>query len=141
MKILICRFLIFSLVLLVNFPVFGQQKDTTQIEETKIYTIAENRPIFEGGQDNFYKIISKNLKLAEKSNVTGSRVFIEFVIDTTGKMTDFKILKSNFSKKNNEGFLKTLDSISENYTWKPAVHKGKKVFYRMSLPIILRLSE
>lgn len=108
-----------------------------EIKENQIYTIAENPPIFEGGQDNFYKIINKNLKFAEKSNVTGSRVFIEFVIDTTGKMTDFKILKSNFSKKNNEGFLQLLDSINSTYTWKPAMHKGKKVFYRMSLPIII----
>ena len=118
-----------------SFPVFGQQKDTTQMEETKIYTIAENRPIFEGGQDNFYKIVSKNLRIAEEPNGIGSRVFIEFVIDTTGKMTDFKILKSDFSKKNNDGFLQLLDSINSTYTWKPAMHKGKKVFFRMSLPI------
>lgn len=107
-------------------------------EEIKIYTITENPPVFEGGQDNFYKIISKNLKLEEEEpNGIGSRVLIEFVIDTTGKMTDFKILKSDFSKKNNDGFLQLLDSINSTYTWKPAIHKGKKVFFRMSLPIII----
>ncbi|WP_338793488.1 hypothetical protein [Bernardetia sp. MNP-M8] len=140
MKNIILELLLLSTCLF-SFPVFGQQKDTTQIEETKIYTMVENLPIFGGGTNNFYKIFSKNLRIAEEPNGIGSRVFIEFVIDTTGKMTDFKILKSNFSKKNNEGFLKTLDFINENYNWKSAVHKGEKVFFRMNLPIIIRLSE
>ncbi|WP_375563304.1 energy transducer TonB [Bernardetia sp. OM2101] len=110
-------------------------------EETKIYTIVENSPIFEGGQDNFYKIVSEKLKLAENLTEVGTRVIIEFVIDTTGKMTDFKMLESNFSEKNNAGFLKTLEFINENYTWKPAIHKGEKVLYRMNFPIFLHFSE
>ena len=103
--------------------------------KTKIYIMVENPPIFEGGMDNFYKIVQKNFKLAEKPKKIGSIVFIEFVIDTTGKMTDFKILKSSFSEKNNDGFLQLLSSINETYTWKPAMHQGKKVFYRMKFPI------
>lgn len=110
------------------------ERDTNN-QEYLIYNVVENPPVFEGGMDNFYKIIQKNLELAEKPKEIGSIVLIEFVIDTTGKMTDFKILKSSFSEKNNEGFLQLLDSINSTYTWKPAMHKGKKVFYRMKLPI------
>ena len=134
MKNIILELLLLSTCLF-SFPVFGQQKDATLMEE--IFINPEIIPYFEGGNDNFYKIISKNLKLAENQTELGTRVFIEFIIDTTGKMTDFKILKSNFSKKNNEGFLKTLDFINQNYTWKPAMQKGQKVFYRMNLPIII----
>ncbi len=110
------------------------ERDTNN-QEYLIYNVVENPPVFEGGMDNFYKIIQKNLEFAEKPKEISSRAFIEFVIDTTGKMTDFKILKSNFSKKNNDGFLQLLDFINKNYTWQPAIYKGKKVFYRMNLPI------
>lgn len=128
-----------------SIPIVFKDENTINLNsdstKTKIYTMVENPPIFEGGIENFYKIVSKNLKLTEKQSETGTRVIIEFVIDTTGKMTGFKMLKSNFSEKNNAGFLQTLDWINENYTWKPAVHEGKKVFYRMNLPIILHFSE
>lgn len=120
--------------------VFAQEKDSTKNQD-KIYTIVENSPVFEGGQDNFYKIVMKNLKVTKDTQM-GTRIFINFVIDTTGKMTDIKIIHSNFSEKNNAEILKTLDFINENYTWKPATIKGKKVFVRMSLPIrICRFSD
>ncbi|AFM04238.1 Gram-negative bacterial tonB protein [Bernardetia litoralis DSM 6794] len=114
------------------------ERDTNN-QEYLIYNVVENPPLFEGTVDNFYKIVGKNLKLAKNQSETGTRVLIEFVIDTTGKMTDFKILKSNFSEKNNAGFLQTLDWINQNYTWQPAIHEEKKVFFRMNLPIIIRL--
>jgi len=123
-----------------NIPIVFREENTISYDndstenQDKIYTIVENPPVFEGGQDNFYKIVMKNLKLAENPTEAGT-VLIEFVLDTTGKMTDFKILKSSFSEKNNTGFLQTLDFINENYSWQPATHKGKKVFYRMNLPI------
>jgi hypothetical protein len=129
-----------------NIPIVFREENTISYDndstenQDKIYTIVENPPVFEGGIDNFYKIVSKNLNVTKDTQM-GTRVLIEFVIDTTGKMTDFKLLKSNFSEKNNAEILKTLDFINENYTWKPAFHKGKKVFFRMSLPIIIRLSD
>lgn len=107
------------------------------ISQEKVYMVAEQPPIFEGGIDNFYKIVQKNLKFVEKPNRTGSRIFMEFVVDTTGKMTDIKVLKSSFSDVNNEGFVKMLYTLNEKYTWQPAMHKGEKVFFKIDLPIIL----
>ncbi len=129
-----------------NIPIVFREENTISYDndstenQDKIYTIVENPPIFEGGQDNFYKIAMNNLKVTKDTQM-GTRIFINFVIDTTGKMIDIKIIHSNFSEKNNAEILKTLDFINSTYTWKPAFHKGKKVFFRMSLPITMRFSD
>lgn len=130
-----------------NIPIVFKEESsvrynpTTQIKSeentTIVYTITEKPPVFEGGIDNFYQIVQKNLKITKKD--VGTRVFIKYIIDTTGKMINIKILESNFSKENNLEFLKTLDWINSTYSWQPAMHKGKKVSVVMKLPIFLRL--
>jgi hypothetical protein len=129
-----------------NIPIVFKEENTISYDndstenQDKIYTIVENPPVFEGGQDNFYKIVMKNLNVTKDTQM-GTRIFINFVIDTTGKMTDIKIIQSNFSEKNNAEILETLDFINENYSWQPAMHKGKKVFVRRNLPITMRFSD
>lgn len=117
------------------------ERDTNN-QEYLIYNMVENPPIFEGGMDNFYKIVQKNFKLAEKPKEIGSRVFIEFVIDTTGKMTDFKILKS-ISEENSKETLRVMNVINENYSWKPMIDIKTKKKYKMrfAIPIIFTLDK
>jgi protein TonB len=93
---------------------------------------------FEGGMENFYKIIRENLEFPKEAK-TG-RVFFQFVIDTTGKMIDIEFIKSP-NEQNNKAVLKLIDYINENYSWKPATSRGKKVKVRMNMPIIFKLEK
>ena len=62
------------------------------------------------------------------------------MVDTTGKMTDFEIMKS-ISDENSKEVLRMMNVINEKYNWKPAKQRGKKVKVRMSIPIIFTLDK
>jgi hypothetical protein len=96
-------------------------------------------PIFEGGMDNFYKIIRENLQFPKEGKA--GRVFC-FVVDTTGKMTDFEIMKS-VSEENSKEVLRVMNFINENYSWKPMIdtQKRKKYKMRFAIPIIFTLEK
>ncbi len=109
-------------------------------EEIKVYTIVENPPIFEGGMDNFYKIVGKNLKLAETKEGIATRVLIEFVVDTTGKMTDFEI-KQSLNEENSKEVLRVMNLINENYSWQPSTDFRTRKKYKTRLAIFINFDK
>lgn len=97
--------------------------------------IIEPVATFEGGMENFYKVIRDNLEFPKEAKE--GRVFFKFVVDTTGKMTDIEFMKSP-SEENNKVVLKLIDFINANYSWQSAQQRGKKVKIRMCLPIVFK---
>jgi protein TonB len=115
--------------------------DVTAIEAPKedmIYTITEQNAVFEGGWKYFFEIGSNQIRFSE--TMKEGRVFIEFVVDTTGKMTNFKVRK-NLSEENDKEALRVVNLINEYYTWKPAEQRGKKVKVKMCFPIVFKRKE
>ncbi|WP_436514525.1 energy transducer TonB [Ekhidna sp. To15] len=56
---------------------------------------AEVMPTFEGGMENFYKFLGKNIrypKQAQRMGVEG-RVVVQFVVEKDGSLTDLQVLK------------------------------------------------
>ena len=119
----------------IKIPPVEIKREKEQEEQKYILCFAEPSATFEGGMENFYKVIEENLEFPKEAK-TG-RVFFQFVIDTTGKMIDIEFIKSP-SKENNKAVLKMIDLINQNYTWNPAEQRGKKVKVRMNMPIIFR---
>ncbi len=63
--------------------------------ETAPVNFAEVMPSFEGGMQNFYKFISKNIrypKQAKRMGVEG-RVVVQFVVERDGSLTDINIMR------------------------------------------------
>jgi TonB family protein len=109
-------------------------RDKNQYE----YTIFEEQPMPQGGMVNFYQYISKSLvypKLAKRKGIEG-RVFVQFVIDKTGKPTDIKILRGIGAGCDEE----TIRLISESPLWVPGKQRGRPVKVKMSLPIQFKLN-
>ncbi len=108
---------------------------TEKVDE--IFYIVEDPAIFEGGMDAFYKYVAKNLnypKQARRQGIEG-KIFLQFVIDKDGSITDIKVAKGL-------GF--GLDEEAERVLrecpkWKPARQRGKIVKVRMSIPIMFKL--
>ena len=59
--------------------------------EDMIYTITEQSATFKGGMDYFKEIVNNQMRFS--ATMKEGRVFIQFVVDTTGKMTDLKVVK------------------------------------------------
>lgn len=107
-------------------------------EEDKIFRIVEQNAVFEGGMDYFYEIVNNQIRFSE--TMKEGRVFLQYVIDTTGTMTDVKMIRG-LSEENDKEALRIMNLISEYYKWKPAELRGKKVKVRMNIPIVFKKKE
>ncbi len=115
---------------------FEEEKEETVDE---IFTIVENQPEPVGGMSAFYDYVSKNLKypgLARRNNIEG-RVYIEFVVEKNGSLTDVKTLKGIGGGCDEEA-VRIIESAPK---WNPGKQRGRPVRVKMVLPILFRLED
>ncbi len=102
------------------------------------FVIVEKMPEPEGGIDAFYKFINKKLrypKQAKRMGIEGT-VFLEFVVDENGDMTQIKIAKGI-----GVGCDKEVLRVFENPPkWKPGKQRGVPVKVRKIIPIKFTLN-
>ncbi|SHK01066.1 TonB family C-terminal domain-containing protein [Reichenbachiella agariperforans] len=116
--------------------------DFAQLVEHKkvaddVFDIVEDQPTPSGGMKAFYEYIGINLKYpiaAREAGVEGI-VFVQFVIDTEGNVTEAKVVKGIGSGCDAEA----LRVIRNSPKWKPGMQRGKAVNVRMILPITYSL--
>lgn len=91
------------------------------------------KPEYEGGLMAFYKYISANYKLSEEGNKAKlkGRVFMSFVIEKDGSLSDIKVLK-DLGYGTGEEAERVLKDCPK---WKPGKIDGKPVRTSYSLPI------
>lgn len=107
-------------------------------EEEEIFMVVENQPEPEGGMAAFYKYVGKEMdypKQARRMGVEG-RVFMQFVVDKDGSLTEIKVLKGIGSGCDEEA-IRVLKAAPK---WKPGKQRGRPVKVRMSIPIVFRLN-
>lgn len=101
-----------------------------------IYLVCEEMPSFKKkGLDGLKEYLQKNIiypKDAIDSNIQG-KVFVSFIIDTSGKIRDSKILRSPQNCKALE--IEALRVVNKMPKWNPGKDKGKKVEVQFNLPI------
>jgi TonB family protein len=105
----------------------------------EVFTLVDEKPSYPGGMTAFYEFIATNLnypKAASKAGIQG-RVFVQFIVDTDGSLTDIKTLKGIGNGCDEEA--ERVLSIAPKFT--PGKHEGKSVKVRMVLPIIYSLDE
>lgn len=117
-------------------------QDVTQEEEVEEeplpFFILEDKPEFPGGEEELLKWIAKTTKYPEiaKENGISGRVFVEFVIDKTGKVTKAQIKKGVDPYLDAEA-LRVVKSMPD---WKPGKQRGKTVPVSYQLPIKFTLT-
>jgi protein TonB len=107
-------------------------------KEDEIFMVVENQPEPEGGMAAFYKYVGKEMdypKQARRMGVEG-RVFMQFVVDKDGSLTDIKVLKGIGSGCDEEA-IRVLQAAPK---WKPGKQRGRPVKVRMSIPIVFKLN-
>ena len=75
-------------------------------------------------------------KYAQENGIQG-RVFVDFVIDESGNVTDVKISRGIHTSLDDEA----LRVISASPKWRPGRHRGKKVKVAMTIPVDFRLEK
>lgn len=94
------------------------------------------RPAFPGGIDNFYKYVAKNFKTPEMDTEKAVKVYVSFVIEKDGSMTDIRVPRNPGYGLDKEA-IRVLKSLKTK--WSPGMIKGKPVRTAYSLPINIQI--
>jgi protein TonB len=103
------------------------------VTEPEIFRIVEEMPEFPGGTTALFQFLSTNLaypRAAREAQISG-KVFVSFVIERDGSLTNLKVLRSPHESLSEE-VIRVL-SIMPN--WSPGMQRGKPVRVSYNLPI------
>ena len=126
-----------ALMAVFGLTTVSAQKTVVAKKNQKVFDIVEQMPEYPGGQAALFEFISKNVKYPEdavKKKVEG-KVFVTFVVDTDGKITDVSLLRKVFPSLDAEA----IRVISAMPNWIPGKQKGQVVRVKYTVPIMFRL--
>jgi protein TonB len=113
-------------------------KQVTEEDPNKIFTAVEQEPSYPGGLDKFYAYLSRNIHypaVAKENNVQG-KVFLTFVVERDGALTDIKVLRGIGSGCDEEA-VRVLKAAPK---WKPGIQNGRPVRVQYNVPITFTLT-
>jgi TonB family protein len=101
--------------------------------DNKIFTSIDTNPEFKGGIAEFYNFLAHNVRypVHERENNIQGRVFISFVVEKDGMLSNIKIIRG-VSKGLDEEAMRV---IKLSPRWTPGLLKGKPVRVRYNVPI------
>lgn len=127
---------VFLLAAWLSFPSFQYLKAQDKIEEEEGIWLEPDISYAEpkGGIKAFYKHVAENLNYpnAARCESVQGRVFVQFVVEKDGSLSEFKILRGLHPDIDQEA-IRIIQSYPEK--WIPTKINGKPVSQRISLPI------
>lgn len=106
--------------------------------EEEIFVVVENMPEFPGGEMALRKYINTAIKyptIAQENGIQG-KVFINFVVDRDGSISNAKIFRGVDPSIDKEA-LRVVMSLPK---WKPGMQRGKTVRVSYTVPISFQLN-
>jgi protein TonB len=110
-----------------------QDIEEEEIVEAEIFTVVESMPEFPGGMAKLMAYLGNNIKyppLAKESGIQG-RVFINFVVETDGRISKVKVLRGIGGGCDEEA-VRVVEAMPK---WKPGMQRGKPVRVSYNLPV------
>ncbi len=129
------KIILFALFILNGYYSLAQEKADSVDDE--ISSIAEVLPEFPGGMAGWAKHLGKNLQypvIARELNISG-KVFIQFVIEKDGSLTDAKVIKGVGGGCDEEA----LRVVKLSPAWKPGIQNGRPVRVSYVVPITFKV--
>lgn len=112
-------------------------KDKGEAEEGEIHDFVEKEAQFMGGAAAMYDWINDNVQYPQKAledSISG-KVFVEFVVEKSGELTNVKILRSPNELLSEEA-IRLIEAMPK---WEAGQQAGRDVRMRYRLPIVFRL--
>lgn len=107
------------------------------VEETKIFTVVEQMPMYPGGEAALMGYLRDNIKyptVAAENGVQG-RVVVGFVVERDGSITDVNILRGVDPSLDREA-MRVVKSMPR---WNPGKQNGSAVRVKYQVPVSFRL--
>lgn len=128
---------IFIVLLFLLAGLIGQAQEKEQKKDGVFFEV-EEMPEYPGGYDGLKNFIVENVKYpkkAKKDKVEG-KVFVSFVVDEKGSVTDAKVVRGVDSELDKEA----LRVINKMEKWTPGKEKGEPVKVQYTVPIQFALN-
>ena len=123
----------------ISGSLFETLLDVATSKEDTVYQIVEQMPQYTGGEEAMMKYVAENIKYpqeAKDKNISG-RVFIGFVIEKDGSVSNVKVVRGIGGGCDEEA----VRVIKEMPKWKPGMQKGKPVRVNYMMPIFFKLDD
>jgi len=107
--------------------------DEEEAEEAQIFMVVESMPEFPGGEPALYRFLAENIKypqMAKESGIQG-RVFVTFVVEKDGSVTDVRVLRGIGGGCDEEA----IRVVRNMPKWAPGKQRGKSVRVQYNLPV------
>lgn len=121
---------------IVEYAPVEVKEEAAEVEE-EIFVFVEQNPEFVGGEAALYAYLRENIKyptLARENNIEG-KVFVQFVVEKNGSISNVKILKDIGSGCGAEA-VRVVKAMPK---WNPGKQRGNAVRAQFSLPISFKL--
>ncbi|QYJ69343.1 energy transducer TonB [Flavobacterium litorale] len=130
---------------MLSVTVIAQEKtkDTVIIEQQRSYNVSEltEKPEYiDGGMEGFYSYIYKHFKIPRISKVMTARIYLSFVIEKDGSMSEIKLLRDPGYGLGREA-IRVLKKVNRNKKWIPGKLNGKTIRARYNLPITVNVDD
>src|SRR5690606_37763367 len=108
------------------------------VEDNSVHLMAgiEVKPEFPGGLEKFYKYVANNYRTPDEEGLKG-RVFVTFVVEKDGSLTDIKVVRDIGYGTGKEA----IRVLKNSPKWIPGEQNGKKVRVLYSLPINIQSAD
>lgn len=128
------RLVCVSVLLLLCANVFAQDTITSVTKKDSVFSPPEKIPEFPGGEQALYKFLANNLKYPKEAaeKQIGGKVFVRFMVDQEGNVTDVTIYKGVSPEMDAEA----IRIVKLMPKWKPGAVNGRSVSIIMTLPIV-----
>ncbi len=128
-------FPVFILFFVINSAVSAQKNDNNVI----VSNFDEHRPAFPGGEAALLRFIAENTQypLEALTNKIEGKVFIQFVIEKDGSVSNVKLLRGIGSGCNEEA-IRVVKMLPK---FKPGMQNGQAVRVQYNVPIMFKLDE
>jgi periplasmic protein TonB len=125
--------------IVINTPVGNSDEKAVTEDENKIFVTVEKEPEPNGGIGKFYEYLQKNIRypaVAKENNIQG-KVFLTFVVEKDGSITDVKVLRGLGSGCDEEA----MRVLRNSPKWKPGIQNGRPVRVQYQVPISFALQQ
>ncbi len=115
-----------------------QFEEEEEVDEDVIFTVVEDQPQFPGGEEARQKFLEDNLRypqMAREAGIQGT-VFVTFVVETDGSVTDVQILRGIGGGCDQEA----VRVVQMMPRWEPGRQRGQPVRVQFNMPIRFRLN-
>lgn len=114
-------------------PEFEDDSEEIEEEEEMIFVIVESMPMFPGGEAARLKFLNEHIRyptMAKEAGIQG-RVFIQFVVEKDGSITDVKVVRGIGGGCDEEA-VRLVESMPP---WIPGKQRHSPVRVRFNMPI------